>query len=474
MLNIKLLSSKYLFGSIFTVVVSQVFANTDTAYHAQLCEDAIGVSIPAFNCRDVSSPGGSASILNGQTTTGGKCDKPAKLNGSCAPQSVGGVLFNSPDAKIYLSCRSYNNGSTFSDVAVIAVNRNNGAACFFQTALGTPLTADQPRRPILPVGEGGEAGWFATGGSCLTCHSNGGLIRSPYMAATNDVAHQVHGTGVNYFYTDNTPLWNVILPEQEVYSISAVDDPNTQTNNEAYCTSCHRLSAVWDGSQFNTSGTSSHYALAAHADNYDGTSTGQITLTSGNFSKIYQPKNQGINSNKNPNSTTSPLWMYPGATSFSANTFTNAARVSFCTETSTPSTNPSICTQPIKSPRPSDLGIWGNGLAKGKFGGETSSSISSLKNDADTTRKMFYPIMSGYFNTDDSLDLAWREPVGTTGYKWVFYLGNKTGTFTLAPFSYTWNAARPANEFPFVGDFNGDGKTDIGIRSNNQWIIKYN
>jgi FG-GAP-like repeat/FG-GAP repeat len=74
-------------------------------------------------------------------------------------------------------------------------------------------------------------------------------------------------------------------------------------------------------------------------------------------------------------------------------------------------------------------------------------------------------IVTGDFNGDGKLDLAISEPCGSdptcTNYNGniAILLGNGDGTFTAA-------ASPAVNQFPgalAVGDFNGDGKTDIAV-----------
>ncbi|MFO1367914.1 MAG: hypothetical protein U1F46_02890 [Marinagarivorans sp.] len=187
------------------------------------------------------------------------------LTAGCDNGSLGGALYSTPDVEIYLSCRhkSDNSAGNFGDIALIQMNKNTGATCFYQAFYGAE---DDFRRPILDPNNGGFKGWEQSDGmmrGCMGCHNNGGLIRSPYFAATTVTKHNVPGTGIYNYYTNNSPHWNVEYPDQETYTIQT---------NDSTCSGCHRLSALKSGSGFDTGGTSSNYALASTAANYGASS----------------------------------------------------------------------------------------------------------------------------------------------------------------------------------------------------------
>jgi len=73
------------------------------------------------------------------------------------------------------------------------------------------------------------------------------------------------------------------------------------------------------------------------------------------------------------------------------------------------------------------------------------------------TPSMYQPVGVGFFNADTSPDIVWRSP--STGQLLVWFMDGETrlsGSFTT-PAGYTPSQYTAEG----LGDFNGDGKTDI-------------
>src|SRR5215470_10664520 len=117
--------------------------------YAAQCEQETGIAVPAFKCDDPNSTlvpmtnafdkfnnplpfGPSANftdlyskLRNG---SGGRCDRPDRLNQECDPGSRFHVINQNADAYVVAHCRKKGNaGNTWGDIAVIQHNTKNGA-----------------------------------------------------------------------------------------------------------------------------------------------------------------------------------------------------------------------------------------------------------------------------------------------------------------------------------------------------------
>jgi hypothetical protein len=93
--------------------------------YAQKCDEAIGVTVPDFNCD-------SGTLVPTTHVANGKCDRPNVLNKECDPGSRFQVLTNNADAYVVAHCRKDGHKESdglYSDIAVIQHNRKNGATC---------------------------------------------------------------------------------------------------------------------------------------------------------------------------------------------------------------------------------------------------------------------------------------------------------------------------------------------------------
>lgn len=251
--------------------------------YALRCDQATGITVPAFNCDDgVKVPG------QGNGTS--SCDTPNVLNGECDPGSRFQVLpGGTADAVAVAHCRKVGlptTNSLYNDIAVIQYNKQSGAVCFYQALTNMPgqsvpaplVAGESPWQP-------GSRGWLSParteGIGCTGCHDNGGFIRSPYLAQLSTPPHILPNTGSG-FNNLTTPLKYVGLDfaANRSWSITA---PNAPNDPGPSCTSCHRL------------------ATNNHPRQHGG--------TAGRFATIATAATQR---SKNPHSPSSPIWMRPG------------------------------------------------------------------------------------------------------------------------------------------------------------------
>ncbi len=475
----------------FVLMLLSSVALSNSFYYDQIeeCDNQIGVSIPEFTCEDLGNfkkyepPGITSSLVGGQGNGSGDCKYPGLLAGNCAPGSTVAVLYESPDVQIVASCRIPPGENYYDDVAVIQHNRNNGATCFLQ-AHGT-LSAADIKRPSLGVQLTQDGGSWEFGfEDCTRCHDNGPFLRTPYMGAATDDKHRVPGMWTNFYYTDNSPYWNVPIPEERFLSIQ-VENSN--------CLNCHRLSSLWvysfDFEKYTTrpEGTASHYALLATADNYvdnavdassgPSNSTKFNPLTSANLSEptneemyqfpvfstdafkfeewwTYIPWNYITLAQKFDHSSNDPIWMPPGAATYSQANFEAAVKIDTCRRTSPPydSIRPNYCKPAIEHPRHQDL------PALGKYGSEISWYASHVgSHDA---------IRTGDYNGDGREDVF----VVIDDTSIIIYIMQADGRSSLADVEGWDHAAFDT----YTGDFNGDGYADLLYRDGGQFTILLN
>jgi hypothetical protein len=275
------------------------------AAFAQKCDDAIGASVPAFNCENGSlvDDGNVIGTVYGSQT----CDRPNVLNGTCdvgarfqvlTGVSPGGGLPPSPDALIVAHCRKKGFGTApwgdplYGDIAVIQYNKKNGATCFYQSPVSTwndPVPVGISGNVTAPktAPTGFQFTWRApnevASERCVQCHDNGPFIRSPYLA------HMITDTSPGGAVAKNNVLpgsgdftWNQSIPYKFVgkhfqswkaYSVTIT--PTTAVTNivgvgstGSTCTSCHRmgLSSTVPGTYIAGQGSAQHYGLLATAE----------------------------------------------------------------------------------------------------------------------------------------------------------------------------------------------------------------
>jgi len=282
--------------------------------YADRCERETKISVPGLQCDDTQStlvPMTNALDANNNPISfgadsdfvdlykklkhgsGGRCDKPDRLNRECDPGSRFHVLRQTADAYVVAHCRKKGNvENTWGDIAVIQHNTKNGATCFYQEGPASGLKNDV----AAPIVQGPNE-WHDPSGThsegCVNCHDNGPIIRSPYLAQITG-ANKLPGAGDVSFNGVGAPYYFVgpDFADWHVYSVQI-------TGNT--CNGCHRMGA---NNKSDTNGTAIDFGMRA---------TAQI------------PEDA-----KNPHSPNSPIWMTPGQITFSPANLASAQAIHDC------------------------------------------------------------------------------------------------------------------------------------------------
>jgi uncharacterized repeat protein (TIGR01451 family) len=257
--------------------------------YAAKCDLATGVTVPDFDC-DAGSEVPTTHFANGN------CDRPNQLYQVCDPGARFQVLTNTTDALVVAHCRKQAQAAgQYGDIAVIQYNRNNGAACFYQSDLSGAQNG-QVKAPSK-----GRSAWpwlEPSGFGCHSCHDSGPLIRSPYIAQ-NMGSNTIPGAGLSGFNTNQPYYW--VGAGFESWRASKVEVTGNQ------CNSCHRMgvsnASGSTGDPDQDSGTSLRFAIRATAPS--------------------QP-------HKNPHSPDSPIWMPPSAIYYNQTNANDAKAIHDC------------------------------------------------------------------------------------------------------------------------------------------------
>lgn len=279
----------------------QCAKETEIPVPAFYCDDPLSTLVPMTNAVDSNNnpiafgPNSDFVALYAKVKegSGGRCDRPDRLNKECDPGSRFQVINQTPDAYVVAHCRKKGNaGNTWGDIAVIQHNTKNGATCFYQEGPADGLN----NRVEAPVDQGPNQ-WHQPSEThaegCVNCHDNGPIIRSPYLSQITTGLNKLPGANDYGFNASGAPYYFVgpDFADWHVYSVQIKG--NT-------CNGCHRMGA----NNMALSGTSLDFGLRATA--------------------------QMPEAAKNPHSPTSPIWMTPGQITFSTKNAAAAQAISDC------------------------------------------------------------------------------------------------------------------------------------------------
>ncbi|OQW32224.1 MAG: hypothetical protein A4E19_19510 [Nitrospira sp. SG-bin1] len=278
------------------------------AAYAKQCDDAIGATVPDF---DVDSPLGTTVptdhlIPANAIYPDGACDRPNVLNGVCDRGSRFRVLVNTDHAYVVAHARKMGlSQGQYGDVAIIQHNKANGATCFYQGALADFNLNHSGKVRAPSKGVGNPAFWMTPSqiaGSkfpCVSCHDNGPIIRSPYLAQITG-PNQLPGSGDVTFNGDGQP-YSFVGADFASWKAYKVEVPDNQ------CNGCHRMGV---NNLSNTGNVPNH-----------GTAI-DLGIKATDVSQ----------KSKNPHSTDSPIWMLPGQTTFQQSTADAARAIKDCAD----------------------------------------------------------------------------------------------------------------------------------------------
>lgn len=419
---------------VLVVGVSGAVSAETLQEYAQKCDEAIGLTVPNFNCDDVGFVTVPTTGLDCSTGTC-LCDRPNVLNGVCDPGSKSRILAQNATAFVVANCRKQGLGSgLYNDIAVIQHNTSNGATCFYQAGLNNSRAAAVPA-PLAGVGS--PKAWMTPGeiaGSsfpCASCHDNGAIIRSPYLTQLGST--QFPGAGSTTFNSATSPYFFVgsDFANWRVYDVSV--DGNT-------CVSCHRLGV------------------------------NNLSLTRGTSRKFARVATAQSQASKNPHSSQSPLWMLSGQSTFSQANFDAALQIEACGNQFTASgplpNSPNCRIKPIN--------LYSRAPGKTLNGAmytvwRPSDGVWSIIKQTDSDRLFEQwgqagdkPV-PGDYDKDGLVDLAtWREADG-----YWYAIKSSDGT----TFSVQWGGP---GDVPVPADYDGDGFTDVAVwrPSEGYWYIR--
>ena len=259
--------------------------------YAQKCDQAIGLSVPDFIC-DVGT------LVPDTHPNGPTCDRPDQLYQDCDPGSRFHVLANDADRYIVAHCRKRGhalNDGLYGDVAVIQHSKVSGATCFYQGAL---KQSHDGNVKAPSKGVGAPPFWMtptaiATSNfPCGKCHDNGPIIRSPYLAQITG-PNKLPGVGEHGFNKDQ--------PYYFVGSDFAAWKAYTVEISGNTCNVCHRMGV----NNVAVGGTARDFGIRATA---------------------------ASQTNKNPHSVDSPIWMTPSDTDFNQAHANSALAIKACAD----------------------------------------------------------------------------------------------------------------------------------------------
>nr|MBA3967409.1 hypothetical protein [Nitrospirales bacterium] len=236
----------------------------------------------------------------------GICDRPNVLNGKCDRGSRFRVLINTPNAYVVAHARKMGlSQGQYGDVAIIQHNKENGKTCFYQGALEDFHLSHDAKVKAPSKGVGNPAFWMTPSQivnskfPCVSCHDNGPIIRSPYLAQISG-PNQLPGAGDITFNSDPEPYSFVgaDFASWKAYKVEVSDNR---------CNGCHRMGVnnVSNTVIVGNNGTALDLGIKA-------TDRSQVS--------------------KHPHSATSPIWMTPGQVTFDQGTADAALAIKQCAE----------------------------------------------------------------------------------------------------------------------------------------------
>jgi hypothetical protein len=294
-----------------------LLAADELAAYAKECDAAIGVTVSDF---DVDSRLGTTVPTTNLTPANatypnGTCDRPNVLNGKCDPGSRFRVLVDTADAYVVAHARKMGlSQGEYGDVAVIQHNKVNGATCFYQGALADFNLSHKADVKAPSKGVGNPTFWMTptqivnSKFPCGSCHDNGPIIRSPYLAQITG-PNQLPGAGDVTFNSDGQPYSFVgaDFSPWKAYKVEVSVDGISNT-----CNGCHRMGVnnVSNTGIVPNNGTALDLGIKATADSNAANSQ----------------------ESKNPHSVDSPIWMVPGQTTFQQASFDAAQAIKQCAD----------------------------------------------------------------------------------------------------------------------------------------------
>jgi hypothetical protein len=258
-------------------IESALDTDTDTLEkYAAKCDFETGTTVPDFDC-----DAGTLVPTEHHDPATGKCDQPNRLNQKCDPGSRFQVLSESPTAYVVAHCRKKGLAAgRYGDIAVIQHNRTNGATCFYQ-ALG-----DLDGKVKAPSKGTSAWPWYSPRQTadigCAGCHDNGPLVRSPYLTRLKELGLPNPLPGSGDYTWNRTEPYRFVGLDFRFWRVHKVEVAGNT------CNGCHRMGT---NNVRPDLGTSLDLGMRATAES---------------------------ETNKNPHSPTSRIWMTPGSIYYSA------------------------------------------------------------------------------------------------------------------------------------------------------------
>ncbi len=309
---------------------TSAFAGDTLEEYAQRCDEAIGITVPDFNCDNGTlvptehhtNPDGSPAKYRPKQA----CDRPNQLNQECDPGSRFQVLPGSNDhAYAVAHCRKQGlSAGQYGDIAVIQHNKDNGATCFYQALADwedehTRTTVKTPLNGGVKAPSKGTSAWpWLTPAKtadigCVACHDNGPIFRSPYLSrVVKDGQPLLPGAGDNEF--NKSQPYHFVgtdFASWRAYKVEVADN---------VCNKCHRMgvsNVLFNGTE--ETGTARAFGIRSTA---------------------------ASQANKNPHSDDSPIWMTPGQDTYRDDVEGDAKLIRDCAnrfDENLPSPNTSTC-----------------------------------------------------------------------------------------------------------------------------------